>query len=420
MIQNRRIVLLNVVPMLVALFVINCAPFSKAEKYKNGESDNKKSYPSNLCEIKGIVVEDFDADWYREQYEGWLEQAEKDPKDEYAWKNCYRAKHYELLLSLPYSLENKAISDSIKTSLLEKIKKNIPDTYSYYACAYLNYGNKEDGEKALQLIPKEKTFQDYNNWICFQICYDYKNYHAFAKEFYDSGLYSKELLQTNLNELNCMEEGSIFVGNGDATIIPKWLIQDGMGKHKDKIMICYSFILVPEYCKSIYEELGIGEVPKLPEIRTYEDIDKNNQYIINDIAEKTGRTLYFSRYNPDYCHSLWINRGSLYDIGLIYIDSPNAPIDIYKEQERFFNSTDFSYLDKPLRKDAWSNDIRLSLAMTSNFVDLMRKYHDDGDTVNYQKIRNMMEKAVNRIPPGEYKKQGMEILKEYDREMANN
>ena len=105
---------------------------------------------------------------------------------------------------------------------------------------------------------------------------------------------------------------------------------------------------------------------------------------------------------------------------MIYIDSPNAPIDIYKEQERFFNSIDFSYLDKPLKKDDWVNDIRLSLAMASNFVDLMRKYHDDGDTVNYQNIRNMMEKAVNRIPSGEYRTQGDEILKKYDKYMSNN
>jgi len=384
---------------MVALLVASCASSNKTKKDKDEDSDNKKSYPSNLCEIKGIVIEEHDTEWYREQYEGWLKQAEKDPKDEYAWMNCFRAKHYELIFSKDY---NYVYADSVETALLNKMEENIPGTYTYYTCAYLDQqmGSQENyklGKKAFEKIPKEKTFFDYDTWLCFQILFGEGDYHAFAKEFYDSGLYSEELLLTNLNELNCMEEGSIFVGNGDAGIIPKWLIQDGMGKHKDKVLLCYSFFNNPNYCRRIYNELGIGEVPQLQEPRTYEDIDKNIQYLINDISDKSGKTLYFPKHNPDYCQKLWNERGTLYDIGFLYINSPNEVIDIYKEQERFFNSTDFSYLDKPLKKDAWTADMRISSALSTYFYQLMLKYKEDGDTANYQKMHKIMEKAVNRI-----------------------
>ncbi len=52
--------------------------------------------------------------------------------------------------------------------------------------------------------------------------------------FFDSGIYSEAVLRYNYNELQGMDEGGIYIGNGDATLIPKWLIQEGMKAHCDK------------------------------------------------------------------------------------------------------------------------------------------------------------------------------------------
>lgn len=416
MIQNNKNILLTIMLVLGVFLVASCASSSNSSKDKD-KKDKKKEYPSNLHEIKGLVVEEHDADWYREQYEGWLKQAEKDPKDEYAWRNCFRAKDYELLHSTDYNYE---FADSVKRGLLEKMEKSIPDTYTYYIFASQVFQNDQQGDityahKAYELIPKNKSLFDYDHWLYFLKAFgDKKEFSDLAKEYYNSGLYSEELLQFNLNELNCMKKGGIFVGNGDASVGPKWLLQEGNGIHRDKLVICYSYMAIPEYCQSIYKELGIGDVPVLPEPREYEELEKNVQYLINDIAEKSGRKLYFSKYNPDFCHTLWLNRGSLYDIGLILMDSPDEVIDIYKEQERFFNSTDFSYLDKPLKKDAWAADCKFSESLPSCFWQLRLKYKDEGDTANYQKIHKMMEKAVNRIHDKKYREIGQKNLDFYE------
>ncbi|MBR5639498.1 MAG: hypothetical protein IKW83_07010 [Muribaculaceae bacterium] len=411
MIQIKRNILLTTKLLLIAILVASCATSTKTSKDK--DKDKKKNYPSYLHEIQGLVIEEHEADWYREQYEGWLEQAEKNPKDEYAWRNCFRAKDYEIRYSNNY---NYNYANSVKRGLLEKMGKSIPDTYTYYICASQVFQNDQQGgityaHKAYELIPKNKSLFDYDHWFYFLKTYGDKNdFSNFAKDYYDSGLYSEELLQFNLNELNCMENDGIFVGEGDASVGPKWLLQEGKGIHRDKLVICYSYMAIPEYCQSIYKELGIGDAPVLPEPKGYEDYERNRQYLINDIVVKSGRKLYFSKYNPDYCYTFWNNRGSLYDIGLIYQDSPDGPIDIYKEQERFFNSTDFSYLDKPLKKDAWAADCRSSSYMPSCFWQLMLKYKEDGDTANYQKIHKMMEKAVNRIPDKKIREMGQKYL----------
>lgn len=392
--------------MLAMLLAMNSYGVSAWNKTKNVEH----KYPSHLHQIQGILIEEHEADWYFEQYVGWLDYALEKQKDEKAWLNCFLAKNYEMMFSHEY-----IDMDSVYSELLNLMEMYIPDTYVYYTCAYkgLHSGQQEGyeyGRKAFEMMPKKKSLFDYDKSVCFLKLYGEKEYSAFAKDYYESGLYSKELIQVNLNELNCMEKGGIFVGDGDATIIPKWLIQDGMGKHRDKLLICYSFMYNPDYCKRIYDELGIGDVPKMPEISNYEEYERYIQHLIDEIAVRTGRKLYMSKYNIDDCYLTWKERGALYDLGLVCQVSTDVDIDIYKEQERIFNTTDFSYLDMPLKKNAWLADIRMSSSMSSNFYQLMLYYKHRNNEAGYQKLLNMSEKAIKRIYDDTWRERAQETL----------
>jgi len=396
--------LFTVIIIALSAMAVCGSPFGSNQKLQ------RKDYPSFLHEIKGVIVEEHDSVWYHAQFEGWLEQTRLDPKDEYAWLNCYRAKRYELLFSSNYDETELA---EIRTEM----KKHIPDTYVYYICAMEEPDVTQEQRleyltKAFELIPTEKVLFDYDKWFYFLKAFgDNEQFSKLAKEYYDSGLYSNELIQCSLNELNCMEEGGIFIGNGDATVGPKWLIQEGMGKHRDKLVICQNFILIHEYCERIYDELGIGDVPEIIDFE--QDPFYYTQIIIDDIAVKTGRTLYFSKFNPADYYQLWEERGTMYDIGLLLQDSPDKELDIYLEQKRFFDSTDFTYLDNPIKDDAWVSDSRCSYSLTSCFWQLMIKYKQEGDTANYQKIYEMMEKAVKRIPDESRRSYGQMVLDEY-------
>lgn len=376
----------------------------------NEIKNDQHKYPSYLHQIQGSLIEDHEADWYAEQYVGWLDQALQKQKDEKAWLNCFLAKDYEMMRSQEY-----IDRDSVYSVLLNLIEMYIPDTYVYYTCAYMgiNRGlpeSHEYGRKAFDMLPKKKSFFDYDTWVSFLKLFGEKEHYTFAREYYNSGLYSKELIQVNLNELNSMEEGGIFVGNGDATIIPKWLIQDGMGKHRDKLLLCYSFMYNPDYCKRIYNELGIGDVPEIPVISDYEEYERYIQHVIDEISVRTGRKLYMSKYNSDDCYLIWKERETLYDLGLVYQVSMDEEIDIFKEQERIFNNTDFSYLDKPLTKKAWIADNRMSSSLSSNFYQLMLYYKRLNNQADYQKVLDMSEKAVKRIYDETWRERAQETL----------
>lgn len=356
------------------------------------------SYPDSLCNIVGLLVEEHDADWYRRQYEGWMAQVKQNPKDETAWLNCYRAKKYEITFD-----ENLENSDSVQLHLIKQMQHHIPDTYTYFTCAYLGplqgqHDVYEYGKKAYYMMPEKRTFFDYDTWLCYHKLYgEMDDYKQFAREYYKSGVYSNELIQLNRNELECMDKGAIFLGYGDATVIPKWLIQDGMGKHSDKLVLCYSFFYNPDYCKRLYNKLGIGEVPELTEIQSFNDYEDYVQLVINQVAVRTGRKMYMSKYNYANCYTLWAKNGSLYDVGLIYAVSPDKELDLVKEQKRSWKKCNMKYLDKRIKNDEWITVSRLSCAMTRNFTQLMKYYKDNGDKKNFKRIHSTLEKAVNRI-----------------------
>ena len=68
---------------------------SASISYANADAKRKKThYPSYLHEIKGILIEEHDSDWYSQQYVGWLDLAMELKNDEYAWLNCFMAKNY--------------------------------------------------------------------------------------------------------------------------------------------------------------------------------------------------------------------------------------------------------------------------------------------------------------------------------------
>lgn len=78
-------------------------------------------------------------------------------------------------------------------------------------------------------------FFDYDNWVSYlAMRVDEVRLKALAKCYFDSGIYSEAVLRYNYNELQGMDEGGIYIGNGDATLISKWIIQEGMKVHRQE------------------------------------------------------------------------------------------------------------------------------------------------------------------------------------------
>lgn len=371
-------------------------------------SDSLNDESEDTIDIEGIepkevqlsIEKDYDFSYYRTQSLVWKRQTELRPHDPKAWFNYYRYTRYMLRLS-DISYEE---SDSILSGIIRKMQKAVPDTYEYYnlAMGYDFAGDSEElAKKAIEKMPANMTLYDYDTWVShYYMRQDTAIYVPLAKQYFNSGLYSKELLQYSLNELDGMKDNAIYVGNGDASVIPKWLIIDGMNKHKDKIVICYSFLGLPNYCQRIYSSLGIGEVPKQDSEET--DFYYYNDYcqtILQTIVDRTGRELYFSKENADFCYTKW--KDNLYDEGLVYHYSPK-PIDKLKAKKHNFEKVyDLDYLLKPMEKNEWTSAERFSLIVVNNLGDLL-DYYKKEDEKNYNRLYSLLKNAINRVEPSNF------------------
>ena len=335
----------------------------------------------------------YDYEHYLKQSMVWKKQTEAKPHDASAWLNYFRYSRYTCFFD--YEIDR----DSLLTSIVDDMGKVIPDTYVYNTCKYF-IRNTEDGlneyaEKALKQLPAKMTFFDYDTWYCYlRTKKDKSEYEPFGKEYLASGLYSQELIKHNMNELDGLAKNAIYVGNGDATVIPKWLIADAMGKHRDKLVLCYPYLQDPEYCKRIFNALGIGEVPQHEgEFEYYEDYQNYIKSIIMTIAERTGRELYFSKNNGEDINDLWF--GDVYDEGLVFHYSPKE-IDAMKMKKHNYEKVyDLSYLLQPMGDNAWNTDKRMCVQMIPSFGDLL-SYYKANDKKRYSELYSMLSHALER------------------------
>lgn len=391
--------------LLTAAFALACCAGQKNSQ--NADDDEGYDYPDDLHAIESMLVEEHDADWYAEQAERWREQTEEHSDDDWAWLNYFRALNYQYVFTPGYDYTER---DSIMRSVVEEMADAVLDTYAFYYCAY-NYPTKEGekgfddeepsfyAEKAIKLLPENGGIKDYDQWLAYLALHDKQHrMETFAKKYYEQDIYSKDALKHAMNRLNCMEDNAIYVGNGDMDIFPFLLIQNGTGKHKDKVVVCYSFLNVPEYIQLIYDRLGIGQAPEIDMDAVYsmEDYDNQLQNIIDDMANRSGRKLYLAKTMGSQYTALWDNNGTSYDIGLLYEVSNDVPIDIVQEQRRHYeNDIDLSYLEKPLDEDAWVSDSRMSVSNSMNFRELAY-YYRDNDSEKFKKLVKTLRKAYER------------------------
>ena len=191
---------------------------------------------TKAVKIESPIVSEKDFVWYTEQKEAWKALTQKNPTNETAWLNYYNAAHYMSWFQQ---------EDSTAKQVVHEMEQIIPNSYTFNFCAYREsvqgkgYGDhKKYAEAALAKLPDEMQFFDYDNWVCYLAMQgDEVRMKPLAKRYFDSGIYSEAVLRYSFNELAGMDENSIYIANGDAAIIPKWLIQEGMGMHKDETIL---------------------------------------------------------------------------------------------------------------------------------------------------------------------------------------
>lgn len=350
--------------------------------------------------VESPIVSEKDFVWYTEQKEAWKAETEKNPQNETAWLNYYHAAHYMGWWGTS--------SDSIVREVMNEMKQAIPDSYTYNFCAYRavvsGHSDEKDGDKyaeaALAKLPDDMQFFDYDQWVCYLTMKGYEDrMKQMAKRYFDSGIYSEAVLRYSYNELAGMDEGGIYIANGDAAIIPKWLIQEGMNVHKDKTIVCVSFLTVKEYRQWLGKKLGVT----FPEWESgnYASYDAFEQALIQTIINKYGSKVYFSTTTPSKTMEPW--EKNLYNEGLTlkYAAKPydNLAVKRRNVEERYM----LEYLLVPFRSD-WTSGQRLSANYAVLLADLL-PYYAKHDQKRYDWLMRLLVSGIDNTSMDEERKQ---------------
>jgi hypothetical protein len=349
--------------------------------------------------VESPIVTEKDFVWYTEQKEAWKAQTQKDPTNETAWLNYYNAARY-----MAWSHQE----DSTARQVVREMEAAIPDTYTFNYCAYREsasgkgYGNpKTYAEAALTKLPDDLQFFDYDQWVCYLAMQgDEERMKPMAKRYFDSGIYSEAVLRYSYNELRGMDEGGIYIGNGDATIIPKWLIQEGMNMHKDKTIICASFLVLKGYREWLFKKLGI-DLPTLKEPQSAEDYDDNEVTLINAIIGKYGSKVYFSPLNSYNVNNYWKN--NLYNEGLLLKYSAKSYDNLAVKRRNVEERYMMEYLLVSFRPD-WTAGQRLSANYAVLLGDLL-PYYKKHDQKRYDWLMRLLVSGITNTSFDEEKKQ---------------
>ena len=348
--------------------------------------------------VESPIVSEKDFVWYTEQKEAWKAETQKDPTNETAWLNYYNAARYMSWFQQ---------EDSTAKQVVREMEQTIPDSYTFNFCAYREsmqgkgYGDpKKYAEAALTRLPDEMQFFDYDNWVCYLAMQgDEVRMKPLAKRYFDSGIYSEAVLRYSYNELAGMDEGGIYIANGDAAIIPKWLIQEGMGMHKDKTIVCAPFLAVKEYRDWLCKKLGVVDPIHEEPYWTDESCNALLQAVIN----KYGSKVYFSTTTPSETMEPWKN--NLYNEGLLlkYSKKPydNLAVNRRNVEERYM----LEYLLVSFRPE-WTAGQRLSANYAVLLADLL-PYYAKHDQKRYDWLMRLLVSGVTNTSLDEEHKQNI-------------
>lgn len=353
---------------------------------------------TKAMKVESPIVTEKDFVWYVEQKEAWKEQTQRNPKDETAWLNYYHAAHY-----MGWWGNN---SDSVVRQVMSEMKQAIPDTYTYNFCAYRATGHVEetDGDKyaeaALAKLPDEMEFFDYDQWVCYLAMKGYESRMAqMAKRYFESGIYSEAVLRYSYNELAGMDKDGIIIGNGDTSIIPKWLIQEGMNAHKDKTIVAVPFLAVKEYRAWLNKKLDI----QLPELEDggYEDYQTFERAALQTIIDKYGSKVYFSATTPSSLREPW--EKNLYNEGLLLKYSKKRYDNLAVKRRNVEDRYMLEYLLVSFRPD-WTSGQRLSANYAVLLADLL-PYYEKHDQKRYDWLMRRLVSGISNTSFSEEKKQ---------------
>ena len=362
--------------------------------------------------ILGIAKENKPIEYYSEQSALWKAEIKRDVNNGNAWHQYYKAKRaYLQLKHADVWADNQSKIFEMLQPIIKDSHAHLGDSFEYYFMQAVNIRSEksiEYLEKAYALAPDRiETY----GWLFTHYSSHFQENQAseMAKLVLENNIYSNANLQWNNNALHTVEKNGIFIANGDMDLLPKWILQYGLGIRKDVLAISKWKLGDDEnYRNTIFTGLGIS----LP-AKTEKDFDSKSSY--NDFL---AITLLKSSPRPGYmpCGTnihLFRKHGieeDMYLVGIVFRYSEDSFDNLKVTANNFEHKYNLNYLMSNFQIHAEDEMVktRMNLTYLPGLMKLNEYYVNNGDSTK----SNHYSALINRIAEESGRKE--EVLSWFD------
>lgn len=329
-------------------------------------------------------------DWYQAQADAWRLQLKKDRKNETAWANYLFACN-AMIREEKDSLQRQKLEKRQRT-ILKKMKKSIPDTRTYLQSLLYITTDENKREAIQQKITslKRTSEQDYVS----DMHYYYERNQIdkvkeLAKQWYDSRLFSSDLMYYCYNELSGLKKNAVLAIDRNLGMYYYFLLQYGMELFEDVEVVCLIDLMYPNAKNDIWQRWGV-DIQTLPEW---------NKVICSGLwylTEKAERPVYLTQFfnNKQLLDKL---KDSLYSEGLVLRYSSKPYNNLAATRKNFEQNYLLDYLRRPLIKDRshmYNADFLRNYIIS--FSSLLQFYRVSGDKNQYLKLKQLLQGILDR------------------------
>ena len=339
--------------------------------------------------IESFVKVKYGPGWYEKQAELWHDVALKDPSNDDAWINWFRATRYQMIMSVGFD----NVDDSKLAKIAQTVREERPDSYARYIldyyCTMWIYGPEEYEDnmaKAISMRPDNRIL--YPDYVVYLLkTGNQEQMGEILKRWYETGEYSYNLLNYAYNEMIGMQQNGIIFVNGDTPTYSKLLVKYGKDLFPDKTIICMSLLATPEYRTTVSKELGIKPIPE-PDPKTF---DEWTDEAVMHIIRESKRPCYFSTVIPN----LPSFQDKLYSEGLVYKYSDRKYDNLAVKQENYEKRYLLDYLYEQFTPETYeATAYKLNLNYIPCFKSLLDYYKESGQKQKYTELYGLMKRIV--------------------------
>ena len=372
--------------IIIAAAVVYCA-FASAQKAET---------------IESFISTDHEPEWYARQIAAWQQKVDADPKDEWAWRNLFRATNYHEMFTTGYGDEETSPSADI----IRRMEKAIPDSYALNLCKG-RYCLRSDSAamrgdniyRAIELMPEEVCAEDVNFLACRLWSIDPENQKVgeLFRQAYHMKYYPTRIMHYNMNMLRSMQPEALYFANGDVLLGPMKMMQDALEERTDVTVIPIEYLHSPNYLQALFRRLGIK--PKTFNVEDYgqygEDWAKHFEAdIIMYLMKECKRPTYFS---TDILTHTCLDKDSIYNEGLLLKYSPRQYDNFSVAMRNVREVYHLEYLAEPdLVYDSWKASQRLDLNHPTLLSHMVGKFRRNGETELADRLHGILRTVVER------------------------